>query len=297
MVEGRGPGRGAPAAAVAALLVNAFLWGVSWWPFRWLQERGLHPLWSTALIYLAVVTLFVAWRPATLSEFRRQPLLWVLGAAAGLTNVSYNWGVTIGDVVRVVLLFYLMPVWTVLLAWLMLGDRPRPVALARMALALAGVWTVLGTGVGGIPWPHSLPDVLGLLGGLGFAFNNILLRRLGDGPAAPRLIAMFGGGGLVAGLVAIAGTSQGTLPALPPLALPWVAGLALLALSFLASNLGLQYGASRLPAHTTALVMLSEVVFASLSAVVLGAAELSPRTLVGGLLIVAAAAWSAWPER
>ena len=43
--------------------------------------------------------------------------------------------------------------------------------------------------------------------------------------------------------------------------------------------------------------MLSEVVFASLSSVALGAAELTPRTLAGGALILAAAAWSAWPRR
>src|SRR4051812_39391499 len=156
MVEGKAGA--APLAAVAALLVNAFLWGVSWWPFRWLQERGLHPLWSTALIYLAAVLVFIACKPSVLGEFRRQPLLWLLAAAAGLTNVSYNWGVTVGDVVRVVLLFYLMPVWSVLLAWLILGDRPGLAALARIALALAGVWTVLGTDAGGIPWPQALPD-------------------------------------------------------------------------------------------------------------------------------------------
>jgi drug/metabolite transporter (DMT)-like permease len=205
--------------------------------------------------------------------------------------------VTTGDVVRVVLLFYLMPVWSVLLAWLILGDRPRPVALARIALALAGVWTVLGTDAGGIPWPDTLPDYLGLVGGLGFAFTNIMLRRLGDGPAGPRLLAMFCGGGVLAGTVAALGTAQGLVPAVPSLALAWLAGLALLAASFFAGNLGLQYGAARLPAHTTALVMLSEVVFASLSAVALGASELTSRSLAGGLLILAAAAWSAWPQR
>ena len=48
-------------------------------------------------------------------------------------------------------------------------------------------------------------------------------------------------------------------------------GLAL-SLGFLASNVALQYGASRLNAHAAALIMLSEVVFASLSAVALGVA-------------------------
>jgi drug/metabolite transporter (DMT)-like permease len=43
--------------------------------------------------------------------------VWALLAAAGLANAGINWAVTVGDVVRVVLLFYLMPAWVVLLAW------------------------------------------------------------------------------------------------------------------------------------------------------------------------------------
>jgi drug/metabolite transporter (DMT)-like permease len=71
-------------------------------------------------------------------------------------------------------------------------------------------------------------------------------------------------------------------------------GLAL-SLGFLISNVALQYGASRMDAHAAALIMLSEVVFASLSSVALGAAELTGRTLLGGTFILAAAVWSAWP--
>jgi hypothetical protein len=43
--------------------------------------------------------------------------------------------------------------------------------------------------------------------------------------------------------------------------------------------------------------MLSEVVFAAISSVALGVSELSARTLIGGGLIVLAAALSAWPSR
>ena len=45
--------------------------------------------------------------------------------------------------VRVILLFYLMPAWAVLLAWRILGERPTPSALLRLALAFAGVVLVL----------------------------------------------------------------------------------------------------------------------------------------------------------
>jgi drug/metabolite transporter (DMT)-like permease len=72
--------------------------------------------------------------------------------------------------------------------------------------------------------------------------------------------------------------------------------VALLCLSFLLGNLALQYGAARLAAHTTALVMLSEVLFASVSAVLLGASDWQARTLIGGALILLAALLSVgWP--
>ncbi|HVE53958.1 MAG TPA: DMT family transporter, partial [Ramlibacter sp.] len=248
-------------------------------------------------VYVASFLAFLAFRPQALAAFRRHRLLWLLAAAAGMTNVGFNWAVTIGDVVRVVLLFYLMPAWSVLLAWLVLRERPDGTALLRLLLALAGVATVLHTPGAGLPWPRTLADGLALAGGFSFALTNVLLLRLNTVPAASRVLAMFGGGALLAGGVATVGLLQATVPALPPVAVPWVLVAALLSFGFLGSNLALQYGASRLPAHTTALVMLSEVVFASLSSVALGAGELSPRTLAGGALILAAAAWSAWPRR
>lgn len=287
------PGRLAP---VLALVVNAFVWGLSWWPFRALQGQGLHALWSTALIYLAAFAGFALLRPRALPELLRTPGLWLLAAAAGMTNVGFNWAVTIGDVVRVVLLFYLMPAWSVLLAWAILGEKPSGAGIARLVLALAGVATVLDTAGAGLPWPRALAEWLALIGGFSFALTNVLLRKLALVTASARVLAMFGGGMALAGGVALAGVQQGTIAPVPLLgAAGWLLAL-LVAAGFLAANLCLQYGASRLPAHTTALVMLSEVVFASLSSVALGAAELTARTLLGGSLILAAAAWSAWPR-
>src|SRR6185436_17046594 len=95
----------AGAAPALALLYNALVWGLSWWPFRELHAQGLHPLWSTALIYAASLAGLLALRPAAYRAWRGQPVLWLLAIATGVTNVGFNWAVTIGDVVRVVLLF------------------------------------------------------------------------------------------------------------------------------------------------------------------------------------------------
>ncbi|WP_043820954.1 EamA family transporter, partial [Rubrivivax gelatinosus] len=92
-----------------------------------------------------------AWRPSAWRELLRTPVLWVLVAAAGTTNATFNWGVTVGDVVRVVLLFYLMPLWTVLLARLLLRERLTRAAALRVAMALAGAAIVLWPEGGGLP--------------------------------------------------------------------------------------------------------------------------------------------------
>lgn len=289
--------RGAGAAPILALLLNGFVWGLSWWPFRAMLERGVHPLWSTALIYLASFAVFALLRPQALPQLARHPGLWLLAAAAGLTNVCFNWAMTVGDVVRVVLLFYLMPAWSVLLAWTILGERPTGGALVRLAVALAGVFTVLDSAGSGVPLPRTLPDWLALAGGFSFALTNVMLRRLRETSAGSRLLAMFAGGMVLAGTVATLGLLRGTIGPVPAPDGAILLLALLLAGGFLAANLGLQFAAERLPAHITALVMLSEVVFASLSSVALGAAELTARTLIGGLMILAAAAWSAWPRR
>jgi drug/metabolite transporter (DMT)-like permease len=284
-----------PTWPVLGLLLNALVWGLSWWPLREMQALGLHPLWSSGLIFGLALVVLSFWKPAAWRQLLNTPALWTLMIAAGLTNVGFNWAVATGDVVRVVLLFYVMPAWSIPIAWWVLGERPTRGALWRLALALVGVALVLKTPDTPWPWPESASDYLALMGGASFAWTNALLRRHNDTPSGARMIAMFAGGtALSLGLAVVwVGLGHTTLPT----DLSWWPYALGLGLTFLASNLALQYGAARLSAHTTALVMLSEVVFAAISSVALGVSELSARTLIGGGLIVLAAALSAWPSR
>jgi len=282
-----------PWLPAGALLCNALIWGLSWWPFRQLEARGLHPLWATALIYLLAVLAITLWRRGAWSQLLRAPTLWVLVLAAGTTNATFNWSVTIGDVVRVVLLFYLMPLWAVLLARPLLREPLTAGAGLRVVLALAGAAIVLQPEGGGWPLPRTLPEWLGVVGGFSFALNNVMLRREAHQPEAARALAMFLGGALVAAVLAASLAAQGQVPALPAPAPGWLAGGAALAIAFLAGNLALQYGAARLPAHVTAVIMVSEVLFAAGSAVLFGAGTLTPTLLLGGALIVGATLLSA----
>ena len=280
--------------AAAALLLNALVFGLSWWPFRWLQAHGLHPLWATFYTYTLALTVLLSAQPQVLRAFARHPALWWLLLSSGLTNLGFNWAITVGDVVRVVILFYLMPAWVVGVAWWLLGERPSVGALLRVALALTGVVLVLKTP--GSPWPvpQSLPDGLALMAGFFFATTNVLLRRLHATPESARVFAMFGGGALVAAAVAGLGSLQGFVTPWPPWDSAWVLAGVGFSVALLLANLGLQYGAARLSAHATSLIMLSEVVFATVSSVVLGVAALNFQVLMGGSLILLAAGLAAW---
>ncbi|MET0351545.1 MAG: DMT family transporter [Rhizobacter sp.] len=280
-------------APVLALVTNAFVWGVSWWPFRQLQGMGLHPLWATSIIYVLSALAIGLWRPGAWRQVWTTPALWLILLAAGATNAAFNWAVSIGDVVRVVLLFYLMPVWALFLARLVLQERITRDAILRVLTALAGAMLVL--------WPTdgrwgaaalSLPDALALLGGFAFAFNNVMLRRSAAIPREGRALAMFLGGASVAGAAAallssgVAGTAIDVT--WPAASLAWPVPVLGLALAFLGANLCLQYGASRLPATVTAVVMPCEVLFAALTAVWWGNETLHATVLVGGALILSA---------
>ena len=272
-----------------ALLFNAFVWGLSWWPLRHLQAQGLHPLWATLLFFLLGGLVIGVSRPQAWATVRRTPALWALALAAGATNAAFNWGVSTGEVVRVVLLFYLMPLWAVGLAWWLLGERITRMALVRVGLALGGALLVLRPAEGGWPAFHGLADWLGLLGGIGFAITNVVLRRQAAQAPSARALAMFLGGITLPAALGAVLASQGVIPPWPPLQVIWLLPALALGTLFFVGNLALQYGASRLPVHITSVVMLTEVMFAAGSAVWLGGEVLRPTVLAGGALILLAA--------
>ena len=128
----------AGAGHFAALLFNAFVWGLAWWPFQHMHQAGLHPLWATACMYAVVLLALLAWRPGILQQVRAHPQLWLLALASGLNNVAFNWAVTIGDVVRVILLFYLMPAATNGIQGFFRGIGDLRITLISSSLNMAG---------------------------------------------------------------------------------------------------------------------------------------------------------------
>lgn len=247
-------------------------------------------MWATSIICATSFIFMLIVKPTIWRELFSHPQLFWLLLGAGLTNAFFNTAVAFGDVVRVVLLFYLMPLWTVLLAWPILGEVITSKAVARISLGLAGAMLVLYQPALGFPLPVSGSDWAALAGGASFALNNIMLRKLHTNSEAVRALCMFGGAMVLCGLTAaiLAATGHLAWPEATWKNTEASSTLAFWSLLFLVGNLGLQYGAARLPANITAVIMLGEVIVAALSAWWLGSGQIRLQDILGGLLIIAA---------
>ena len=274
--------------AALGALINASVWGVSWYPLKWLQAHGVPSLWATWFIFAACAVAVLIARPnaAKVLWQQRRTLGWLV-LASGMTNACFNTALATGDVVRAVLLFYLMPMWVVLLARWLLAERVTPSALARTALALIGAALVLGDGKLQFPIPDSAADWLAVAGGFFFGLNNVILRKYAGAPQEACAFAMFIGAVIIAPLVIAMLALAGKPLVLAPEPIAWL-GMAIFTVAVLGGNLALQYSAARLPANVLSVLMLAEILVASFSSWLGGAAVLTQSTLIGGAFIVGA---------
>jgi len=278
--------------AVSVLLGGAVLWGLFWWPLKQLNAAGIHGSFVQAVAYglPALVLLPWAWRSRT-AWTDRVGLLLLMALLGGWANASFASSLTYGSVVRVLLLFYLAPVWTILAARLFLGEAFTRLRLTALALALAGLAFTLG-GPELFDSPLSAIDLLALSSGLAFALNNVAIRAGHGLPDSARAVAVFAGcavislGFMAASDQAAPSLTPGHMLALVALALAWV----------LPGTLATFYGVARLDAGKAAILLLAELVVGVMSAVVVGGEDLSPEEALGGVLILAAAVIEACTE-
>lgn len=270
-----------------SLLVGASLWGIVWYPFRLLGQAGLDAAWASALTY--GVALFVGtavflghWR-----DVARAPWTCLaLGMAIGWSNLAYVIGVLEGEVMRVLLLFYLAPLWTVPIARILLGERLDLRGAVVMAVALSGAAVMLWHPALGLPWPASRAEWLGVAAGLLFALGNVLVRKLAGLRDTTKSLAIWGG--VFAASLLYLPLSPTPVHAAARAALSswdiWVpVGFAILAMS-----LSLQYGLSRVPANRAIVILLFELVVAAVASYWLAGERLRPQDWIGGSLIVLA---------
>ena len=275
---------------VASILLGASLWGVIWYPLRLLESGGFVGVWLTLTLYATafVASLPFTWR--TFPEFLRRPwLLLLLMLAAGWTNIAFVEAVLQGNILRVLLLFYLSPLWTVILGRIVLGERLSRVALISLLLAMGGALTMLWDQEAGVPWPRDVADWYALSAGFAFATSNVLVRKMDNISVRLKSASVWAGVVLVA-LMMISLLQLET----PHITVGIFTGaLALGLCGILAMTVLVQYGVTHLPVHRSAVLALIELVAGALSQQLLTDEVVSLREWAGGALILVGAYLSA----
>ena len=266
----------------------ATLWGLLWLPLRALDGAGLNGLWTTVIAYASALVVALPWLRRWGPVMARHPVYYIaLALASGWCNLAFILAMLEGAVVRVLILFYLSPIWTVLFGFVLLGERPSRAAAAVLVTALSGAAMMLWSPAIGVPWPQGAGDWLAISSGVAFALANVLVRR---GRGLPSAGAKMTAAWLGCMTLALAGLAI-SAPALPAtVTAAAVAGaVALGAIGLVVATLSVQYGVTHLPVHRSAVILLFEVLVGAVSAELWTDEVLHLHEWLGAVLIVTAA--------
>ena len=268
---------------------SAALWGLFWIPLRAFENQGLSAGWTTVLQFIAPLVCllpFAAWR-----LIQRRPIglnQWMAGICVGAAFALYCASLLLTDVVRALILFYVMPAWGTLVE---VGWMGRKFTLWRglaLVFSLAGMLTVLGIGH---DFLHSfnIGDGMALLSGVVFTLGAMRVRQLQEVSTFEQLFAFFFYGTLVSLVLAyLPAINIGGVPELLTLKslLPW---LALMSVFFLIPvMLGIYWGSKFVDPGRLGLLLQLEAIVGIGSAAVLAGEPFGYREIIGSILVISA---------
>ncbi len=283
---------------IATLFVigTGSLWGFYWLPVRRLADIGLSGAWGT-LVIVAMAALVLA--PVAVRArrrlFRSSPVTLASIALGGVAFVLYSVGLVYGRVAIVVLLFFLTPVWSTLIARYALGWSTPWLRLAAIMVGVTGLGLVLGAD-GGLPLPRGLGDWFGLASGLLWAVATTGIRAQAEtGPGEAAFVFALGA---CAGAAVLAPVLEPVpslaIEAVIP-ALGWT--LAAGSLWWGLSMVGLMWATARLEPARVGILLMAEVLVGLASAAIFAGEHLGTLEVVGGALVLGAGVLEVWPVR
>jgi drug/metabolite transporter (DMT)-like permease len=163
--------------AQLALLATILLWAYSWIVMKQVLAHA-GPFDFAALRYLIGAAVLFAALLLSRQSLRPPPLLPTI--LIGLCQTAAfqgleQWALLDGGAGHVALLAYTMPFWAVLLAWLLLGDKPTGRHWLGLILAAIGLLCIIEP-LHALGSP--LSTLLALMGGVAWAAGTVLSKRM-----------------------------------------------------------------------------------------------------------------------
>lgn len=274
---------------VFGLLFGALCWGIIWFPYRILSEAGISGIASSFYTYsitILIGTIVFARQWRGISKLPMS-IIW-LGIVAGWTNLSYVLAIIDGEVMRVMLLFYLSPLWTLILAHFWLKEKTQITGYVAITASLLGAFIMLyDPQIGGLPLPRNTAEWLALSAGMGFSLTNVITRKSSHLTLTAKSFAVWLGV-LFVSMIFIPLIPE-SFPAPATIsATDWLIML-LIALLLMAATLLVQYGVTRIEATRASVLFLFELVVAAVASYYLANETMDINEWIGGGLIVIAA--------
>lgn len=283
--------------AAASVVALGALWGLYWLPLRQLDAVATAGPWAT-FAAVAVACLVLApfgWlgRARLRSANLRSLCSIGLGGAA---FVLYSNGLLFGQVATVILLFYLTPIWSTLIARFWLGWPVAGWRYVAIAFGLAGTALIFGAD-GGIPLPRSLGDWLGLLSGMLWSIAATGIRvHVRTHPAETNFVFCLGAlvmAGALLPLAASAPPSLGTIDL--PAAIGWTVLIG--AGWWGASLVAFMWASKRLEPARVGILLMTEVLVGAVSAALLTDEPFGVLMGMGAALVITAGVVETLPGR
>ena len=267
----------------------ACAWGLFWLPLRYLQAAGFEGAWASVCYFGLGAAVLIP-----MAIIRRQRLrqggkdLVLIGLFSGTALALYTLSFLFTTVTKALLIFYLTPVWSTLLACWVLGEKLSPSRFVALALGIGGLWVILSDS-GSLPLPENIGDWMALVGGIAWAFAAVRLNTSSEKPAE-YLVIFMACALLVSSIILILSGGLDSPPRFSALSVTAIVVLSVIAVLTLPINAMILWATTRLSPGRVGLLMLFEIIVGIAVAAVLTDEPYGQKEFLGTVMILAAAA-------
>jgi drug/metabolite transporter (DMT)-like permease len=276
-----------PLLPTLAVLAVGMLWGIFWMPMRLLDGYGVGAAW-VSVIFSAVMTVSPLPWLVTNRNWTVNGRQAAAGFLLGTAFTFYTCSLLLTDVIHAILLFYLTPIWSTTGGFLLQGEKPTLKRILAIALGLAGMMFILGSGQD-FPWPKNAGDWIALASGILWAAGSMLAAQSSDNRIAMP-IALFGLGGVLSSLAFVAAAnafgSEIADAGSVLVNLPLIVGLALVL--FVPTNGLVLWAQQKMDAPRVGILLMGEVVVGAVTAALFSGEAFSTADFIGTALIISA---------
>ena len=271
------------------MAASAAIWGLFWLPLRAFETLGLDPAWVTVGQFVLPMAFLLPF--AFIRLLRRQPVgtnQAITGLLIGGAMALYCESLLLTDVVRALILFYVMPAWGTIVEIGFMGRRFTLWRGLSLLLSMAGLLALLRVSAD-LEVSLNAGDAMALFSGIMYAVGAMRVRQAQEITVFEQVFAFFLFGGIFAFAMTFLPIADfGILPTASVLiaVVPW---MILMAVVFMIPVVwGLYWGNRSVDPGRLGVLLQIEVVVGISSAAIITDEPFGWREATGALLVLGA---------